>query len=142
MEIPGGLIITKAVLENFKSYAGTIMIDPFHASFTAVVCLNGSGKYNLLESLLFSFGKRAKRMRRSRLSELIHKFKAFPSLKYAKVDVYIQNIIDDPQGSSTVPDFPSSYRGQCKATTLSKTQPYNQVYSKNCKHRKISRTNI
>ena len=118
MEIPGRLIITKVVLENFKSYAGVIVIGPFHTSFTAVVGPNGSGKSNLLESLLFAFGKRARKMRLNKLSELIHKSQAFPSLKYAKVEVHFENILDDPSGSSTVPD---------SQFILSRTVQYNNI---------------
>ena len=88
----GRLIICKVVLENFKSYAGIKTIGPFHDSLSAVVGPNGSGKSNLLECLLFAFGKRAKKMRLNKLSELIHKSKVFPSLPYAKVSVYFENI--------------------------------------------------
>ena len=69
MNFSGRLIITKVILENFKSYAGITQIGPFHTSFTAVVGPNGSGKSNLLESLLFAFGKRAKKMRLNKISE-------------------------------------------------------------------------
>lgn len=92
MSTSGRLIITKVVLENFKSYAGVIVIGPFHICFTSVVGPNGSGKSNLLESLLFAFGKRAGKMRLKRISELIHKSKFFPGLKYAKVEVHFTNI--------------------------------------------------
>ena len=37
-------IITKFVLENFKSYAGVREIGPMHKRFLAVVGPNGSGK--------------------------------------------------------------------------------------------------
>ncbi len=57
------LIISKIVLENFKSYQGKTVIGPFHKLFTAIVGPNGSGKSNLIESLLFIFGKRASWMR-------------------------------------------------------------------------------
>eukprot|EP01034_Spumella_vulgaris_P030993 gene30993-38303_t len=39
-------MITKMVLENFKSYAGSQEIGPFHKRFSSVVGPNGSGKSN------------------------------------------------------------------------------------------------
>ena len=53
------LIITKMVLENFKSYAGVQEIGPFHKRFSSVVGPNGSGKSNVIDAMLFVFGKRA-----------------------------------------------------------------------------------
>jgi structural maintenance of chromosome 4 len=88
------LMIQKVVLENFKSYAGIKEIGPFHKNFTSVVGPNGSGKSNLLECLLFAFGKRATKMRLKKLSELIHNSKRFPDLTYARVSVYFIDIID------------------------------------------------
>jgi structural maintenance of chromosome 4 len=82
------LMISKIVLENFKSYAGLKEIGPFHKNFTAVVGPNGSGKSNCLESLLFAFGKRATKMRLKKLSELIHCSSRFQDLKFARVSVH------------------------------------------------------
>ena len=87
--------ITK-VLENFKSYAGVKTIGPFHKCFSSVVGPNGSGKSNVIDAMLFVFGKRAKKLRLNKVSELIHssaQFKDNP-LTYAKVSVYFQEIID------------------------------------------------
>lgn len=98
------LIITKIVLENFKSYAGTVTIGPFHSSFSAVVGPNGSGKSNLLECLLFAFGKRAKKMRLNKISELIHKSVEYSDFSYAKVEVHFENIIENQGTSKTVPN--------------------------------------
>ncbi|RLU17701.1 hypothetical protein DMN91_009937 [Ooceraea biroi] len=53
------LMITKIVNVNFKSYAGTQIIGPFHKSFSAIVGPNGSGKSNVIDSMLFVFGYRA-----------------------------------------------------------------------------------
>ena len=47
------------VLENFKSYAGVQEIGPFHKRFSSVVGPNGSGKSNVIDAMLFVFGKRA-----------------------------------------------------------------------------------
>jgi structural maintenance of chromosome 4 len=72
-EYEGRLIITKMVLENFKSYGGVKEIGPFHSSMSAVVGPNGSGKSNVIDALLFVFGKRASKLRLKKVSELIHK---------------------------------------------------------------------
>ena len=87
-------MIERVVLENFKSYAGRHQIGPFHKNFTAVVGPNGSGKSNLLECLLFAFGKRATKMRLKKLSELIHHSKAHPNFDHASVTVFFQDIVD------------------------------------------------
>eukprot|EP00961_Rhodomonas_salina_P140520 1890840-Rhodomonas_salina.1 len=57
------LIITHMTLENFKSYAGVQQIGPFHKRFSSVVGPNGSGKSNVIDAMLFVFGKRAKQLR-------------------------------------------------------------------------------
>ena len=93
-EFEGRLMIHKVVLENFKSYAGVKEIGPFHKNFTSVVGPNGSGKSNLLECLLFAFGKRARKMRLKKISDLIHKSQRHPNLSFARVSVYFQNILD------------------------------------------------
>lgn len=87
IEVPPRLMIHEVELENFKSYAGIKKIGPFHKSFTSVVGPNGSGKSNLLECLLFAFGKRANKMRLKKLSELIHNSHSHPDLRSARVSV-------------------------------------------------------
>ena len=83
------LMIDRIVLENFKSYHGIKEIGPLHKCFSAVVGPNGSGKSNLIECLLFVFGKRAKRMRLNKLSELIHSSAKYKdSVHHAMVEVY------------------------------------------------------
>ena len=56
---------------------------------------NGSGKSNLIECLLFVFGKRAKQMRLNKLSELIHKSALHKDCQAATVKVYFTDILDD-----------------------------------------------
>jgi structural maintenance of chromosome 4 len=90
------MMIEKIVLENFKSYYGRKVIGPLHKCFSAVVGPNGSGKSNCIESLLFVFGKRAKRMRLNKLSELIHSSALHEKdVTFAAVEVHFQDIIDD-----------------------------------------------
>lgn len=101
------LMITKMTLENFKSYAGVQEIGPFHKvilahacssnlykCFSAVVGPNGSGKSNVIDAMLFVFGKRAKDLRQHKVGELIHHSEKHPDLTQAKVSVYFQDIID------------------------------------------------
>lgn len=96
---PQRLMISKMVLENFKSYAGVIEIGPFDKNMTSVVGPNGSGKSNVIDAMLFVFGFNAKKMRQKKASELIHSSDKHPNLEYCKVSVHFQNIIDKPDGS-------------------------------------------
>jgi structural maintenance of chromosome 4 len=103
--IGGRLVITKMVLYNFKSYGGEKEIGMFDTHFSSVVGPNGSGKSNVIDALLFVFGKRAKKLRLSKVSELIHKSNTYPNLVEASVAVYFQNVIDDtsqPEGFTVV----------------------------------------
>ncbi|KAI0242617.1 Structural maintenance of chromosomes protein 4 [Massospora cicadina] len=88
------LIISQMKLHNFKSYAGTQVIGPFHKSFSAVVGPNGSGKSNVIDALLFVFGYRANKMRQSKLCELIHNSKRYSSLDNCSVEVHFIEILD------------------------------------------------
>jgi structural maintenance of chromosome 4 len=88
------LMILKMVVQNFKSYAGKKIIGPFHKNFSAVVGPNGSGKSNVIDALLFVFGKKASKLRLKKVSELIHKSSAFPDCKECRVDVHFADIVD------------------------------------------------
>ncbi|EIE19557.1 RecF/RecN/SMC protein [Coccomyxa subellipsoidea C-169] len=101
---PRRLIITEMVLENFKSYAGEQRVGPFHKCFSSVVGPNGSGKSNVIDAMLFVFGKKAKQLRLSKVSELIHNSTNHKHLDSAKVSVYFQEIIDlDDEAFEVVP---------------------------------------
>jgi len=91
-------MIREIVLENFKSYGETKLIGPFHKSFSSIVGPNGSGKSNTIDALLFVFGKRAKKMRLNKVSELIHASSKLPNPPSAKVTVTFQDIIDTGEG--------------------------------------------
>ncbi|KAJ5079147.1 structural maintenance of chromosomes protein [Anaeramoeba ignava] len=95
-------MIHHIVVDNFKSYAGKHYIGPFHKNFTSVVGPNGSGKSNVIDSMLFVFGKRAKQIRQSKLSELIHNSEQHQNIKQASVTVYFQEIIDESDDSYQV----------------------------------------
>lgn len=88
------LFIREMVLRNFKSYAGEQRVGPFHKSFSAVVGPNGSGKSNVIDAMLFVFGKRAKQMRLNKVSELIHNSSNHQNLDSAGVSVHFQEIVD------------------------------------------------
>ena len=71
-------------------------IGPFHKCFSSVVGPNGSGKSNVIDAMLFVFGKRAKKLRLNKVSELIHSSDAFRDdpLQYARVSVHFHEIVD------------------------------------------------
>lgn len=92
-------MITKMQLQNFKSYAGKVEIGPFHQCFSAVVGPNGSGKSNVIDALLFVFGKRASKLRLKKVSELVHRSASFPDLDTATVSVFFHEIYDDDDAS-------------------------------------------
>jgi len=130
------LMITKMVLENFKSYAGVQEVGPFHKRFSSVVGPNGSGKSNVIDALLFVFGKRAKQLRLNKVSELIHKSASHSGLEYAKVSVYFQLIIDDENSDDEFSVIPESefivsrqafQNNQSKYTIDGKTSNYTDV---------------
>mmetsp|Transcript_13427 Transcript_13427/g.38169 ORF Transcript_13427/g.38169 Transcript_13427/m.38169 type:complete len:1387 (+) Transcript_13427:62-4222(+) len=93
------LMIHQIVLENFKSYGGRKVIGPFNKSFSAIVGPNGSGKSNTIDAMLFVFGKRAKKMRLNKVSELIHSSHEMPNPGSAKVEVTFQDIMDTGDGA-------------------------------------------
>jgi structural maintenance of chromosome 4 len=98
------------VLENFKSYAGVKEVGPFHKCFSAVVGPNGSGKSNVIDAMLFVFGKRAKKLRLNKVSELIHKSDGVKNNppQYARVSVYFQDIIDTGSGDEDYRMIPNT----------------------------------
>lgn len=63
-------------------------------SFSSVVGPNGSGKSNVIDAMLFVFGKRAKQLRLNKVSELIHNSAAHRNLPSARVSVHFQEIVD------------------------------------------------
>ncbi|RHN47844.1 putative P-loop containing nucleoside triphosphate hydrolase [Medicago truncatula] len=96
---PSRLFIKEMVMRNFKSYAGEQRVGPFHKSFSAVVGPNGSGKSNVIDAMLFVFGKRAKQRRLNKVSELIHNSTDHHNLDSAEVSVYFQEILDLEDGT-------------------------------------------
>ena len=62
------LMILKMQVENFKSYGGVKEIGPFHKCFSSVVGPNGSGKSNVIDAMLFVFGKKSSKLRLNKVS--------------------------------------------------------------------------
>ena len=89
------LAIKSLRLENFKSYGGVVEVGPFHKSFSSIVGPNGSGKSNVIDAMLFVFGRRAKQLRHSKLSELLHNSATHPHVTKACVTVFFHEIIDN-----------------------------------------------
>jgi structural maintenance of chromosome 4 len=72
-----------------------------------VVGPNGSGKSNVIDALLFVFGKRAAQLRLKRVSELIH-HSTDDRPAQAKVSVYFHEIIDTGDGDEDYEIVPNS----------------------------------
>merc|ERR1719320_522992 len=89
------LVLTQIELENFKSYYGRRVIGPFHKRFTSIIGPNGSGKSNVIDALLFVFGRRATKMRFKKAIELIYSKSDRPDIQHCKVEVFFQEIEDD-----------------------------------------------
>jgi structural maintenance of chromosome 4 len=71
---------------------------------------NGSGKSNVIDAMLFVFGKRAKKLRLNKVSELIHmsdSVKDNPP-EYARVSVYFQEIVDTGNGDEDYEVIPNT----------------------------------
>lgn len=92
------LAIRSLRLENFKSYGGVVDVGPFHKSFSSIVGPNGSGKSNVIDAMLFVFGRRAKQLRHSKMRELLHHSSTFPDVQSATVTVFFHEIIDTGPG--------------------------------------------
>jgi len=136
---PPRLMITKMVLENFKSYAGQKTIGPFHKCFSSVVGPNGSGKSNVIDAMLFVFGKRAKKLRLNKVSELIHSSDAFKDdpLQYAKVSVHFSEIVDTGDGDDDYEVVPGSELVVSRVARRDNSSQY-QIDGKNATFKKVA----
>ncbi|XP_075152440.1 structural maintenance of chromosomes 4-like protein gluon [Haematobia irritans] len=99
------LIIKKIENFNFKSYAGKVVLGPFHHCFTAIIGPNGSGKSNVIDSMLFVFGYRANKIRCKKISTLLHNSARYPNINMCSVAVHFRQIIDKDDGTcEEIPD--------------------------------------
>lgn len=97
------LKIKSMTLENFKSYYGVKTIGPFDDSFTCVVGPNGSGKSNVIDAMMFVFGKRATKMRLKKVSELIHNSDEHRDVEYCRVTVDFHEVEQSIDGGDGAP---------------------------------------
>jgi len=136
---PPRLMITNMELENFKSYAGIKQIGPFHKSFTSIVGPNGSGKSNVIDAMLFVFGKRAKKLRLNKVSDLIHSSEAYKDnpLPYARVSVYFQEIIDTGDGDNDYTVVPNTGIIVERRANRNNSSQY-RLDGKNCSFRDVA----
>nr|XP_027202872.1 structural maintenance of chromosomes protein 4-like [Dermatophagoides pteronyssinus] len=71
--LDNGILVIRCIeVENFKTYAGKVVIGPFNRGFNAIIGENGSGKSNIIDALCFVFGTRAKKLRHNKQTGLIH----------------------------------------------------------------------
>jgi len=127
-------------LEDFKSYAGVKEIGPFHKCFSAVVGPNGSGKSNVIDAMLFVFGKRAKKLRLNKVSELIHKsdgVKDNPPTS-ARVSVYFQDIVDTGSGDEDYRVLPNTEVVVTRIARKDNSSTY-KLNGKNCSFKEIGK---
>lgn len=121
---PPRLAIQRLRLENFKSYGGCIDVGPFHKSFSSIVGPNGSGKSNVIDAMLFVFGRRAKQLRHSKLSELLHNSSTYPNVQSATVTVYFHEIIDNGEGENDYTVVPHSEIAVARTAFRNNTSKY------------------
>lgn len=105
---PPRLAIKSLRLENFKSYGGVVEVGPFHKCFSSIVGPNGSGKSNVIDAMLFVFGRRAKQLRHSKVSELLHHSNTHPNVTQATVTVFFHEIVDSGGGDDDYEIVPDS----------------------------------
>jgi len=74
------MMILKLEVENFKSYGGVKEIGPFHKSFSSVVGPNGSGKSNVIDCMLFVFGKKSSKLRLNKVCIFLWRWPLLPIL--------------------------------------------------------------
>lgn len=84
---------------------------------------NGSGKSNVIDAMLFVFGRPAKHLRHSKLSELLHNSATYPDVNSAYVEVFFHDIVDTGEGDNdftVIPDSEFSVRRTAYRNNTSK----------------------
>lgn len=121
---PPRLAIHTLVLHNFKSYGGTVQVGPFHKNFSAIVGPNGSGKSNVIDAMLFIFGRPAKQLRHAKLSELLHNSATYRNVQSATVTVYFHDIVDTGPGDEDYTALPNSELSVARTAYRNNTSKY------------------
>lgn len=101
---------------------------------------NGSGKSNVIDAMLFVFGKRAKKLRLNKVSELIHcsdKYKDKP-LQYARVSVHFHEIIDTGGGDEDYNVVPDSEVIVTRIAKRDNSSNY-KLGNKNCAFKEVAK---
>ena len=65
--------IKNVKLFDFKSFIDSTEIGPFSPYSNIIIGPNGTGKSNIFDAILFTFGKKAKNLRMKILTDLINK---------------------------------------------------------------------
>jgi len=100
--------IKEIILEGFKSYAHRTVVSGFDPHFNAITGLNGSGKSNILDAVLFVLGiNNPSQVRVLNWAGLIYK-KAQGDIQKASVTIVFDNL--DPETS------PAGYQSQPEIT--------------------------
>lgn len=118
------LAIHSLQLINFKSYGGTVYVGPFHKNFSAIVGPNGSGKSNVIDAMLFVFGRPAKHLRHSKVSELIHNSAALQDVSSTTVKVFFHDIVDTGDGDDDFTVLPNSEFSVSRTAFRNNTSKY------------------
>ncbi|GFS86862.1 structural maintenance of chromosomes protein 4 [Nephila pilipes] len=129
------LVITHLTVNNFKSYAGKQTIGPFDKNFTAVVGPNGSGKSNVIDALMFVFGKKAKNIRANKISGLIHKSSKYPDISSCSVTVHFAMIRDEGVDNGV----PKDSKFTVSRTIFSDESSYYEMHGKRIQYKDIKR---
>ena len=89
--------------------------------------------------MLFVFGKRAKKLRLNKVSELIHSSEAFKDepLEYARVSVYFQEIIDTGDGDDDYDVVPDSGITVTRTARRDNSSQY-KLDGKNCTFKQVA----
>lgn len=67
----------------------------YNQNFTSIVGPNGSGKSNVIDAFMFVLGYRAKKLRQSKLAELIHNSEGMLDVESCTVEVHFSVLSGD-----------------------------------------------
>lgn len=93
----------------------------------------------MIDAMLFVFGKRAKKLRLNKVSELIHKSDAVKNNppKFARVSVFFQEIIDRGDGDNAFEIVPNTERVVTRIARKDNSSTY-KLDGKNCSFREVA----